>query len=456
MNKLTKLLTILLFIVIGVHSQIPSNGLTHAYLMNGDGKDASGNGHDLWEIYPSDTVDRNGEEGKAMAFYGQSAFRLPDSTLPTGNDPFSVHLWASNNSVSIPTLIAWGKYPGDFFKIGFNAGGTDIVVTNGIDTMTSWRIPPYYNAQVWIPITVTYDGATTSLFIGDSLVKTQSIAINTSKGGYLGIGYQISSTMGRAYGPFIGSIDQVLIYNRAITQQEVTTLLTCEERINQAPSITSAPITAGIIGESYQYALTANDPDGDNISYELLSEITGMSVNGSTVSWVPSDTGTYNVVISATDGITSSIQEYSITVTEPEFVNTPPVFITTAKTQAKVDKGYAYEMTATDVDEQTLTYLLIEGPAEMTISGNVISWNPTKAGDYDIKVATTDGIDTVYQEYSITVEPSTSAQSHIRPARYNSISRNVTMYTISGRKIYRKMNVNGILIKNGSRTLTLR
>ena len=86
---------------------------------------------------------------------------------------------------------------------------------------------------------------------------------------------------------------------------------------NTAPSITSSPVTTGTVRTPYEYTVEATDPESDPITFSLYVFPTGMEINPSTgfIQWVPNFTGTYNVVVRATDdgGLYDS-QAYSITV----------------------------------------------------------------------------------------------------------------------------------------------
>ncbi len=52
--------------------------------------------------------------------------------------------------------------------------------------------------------------------------------------------------------------------------------------LNQAPQITSLPVTLASAGEIYTYPVEANDPDEDELSYQLLQNPSGMNVDPDT------------------------------------------------------------------------------------------------------------------------------------------------------------------------------
>jgi hypothetical protein len=87
---------------------------------------------------------------------------------------------------------------------------------------------------------------------------------------------------------------------------------------NSAPKITSTPAYNIQQNGSYQYQVTAKDPDGDTLTYRLLKSPPGMIIDGSTglISWQVPDSTTekreISVKISADDGDGgTAYQEYS-------------------------------------------------------------------------------------------------------------------------------------------------
>jgi hypothetical protein len=88
---------------------------------------------------------------------------------------------------------------------------------------------------------------------------------------------------------------------------------------NQAPVITSTAITSATKDEPYSYDVNATDSDvGDTMTYSLTTKPTGMNINTSTgvITWTPSNTGSYNVIVKVSDGELSDTQNFTITVSE--------------------------------------------------------------------------------------------------------------------------------------------
>ncbi|MGR9053893.1 MAG: DUF7948 domain-containing protein, partial [Gammaproteobacteria bacterium] len=74
--------------------------------------------------------------------------------------------------------------------------------------------------------------------------------------------------------------------------------------LNSPPEITSTPITITGQNLAYRYQVTAEDPDGDGLSYFLITGPAGMQIDIDTglIEWMPDQAGEYAVEIEVRDG----------------------------------------------------------------------------------------------------------------------------------------------------------
>lgn len=92
--------------------------------------------------------------------------------------------------------------------------------------------------------------------------------------------------------------------------------------VNHPPVITSVPDTTAIAGEQYEYDVEATDPDGDTVTYSLMTSPVGMTIDGATglISWIPAEgqVGANPVTVNVADdeGETDT-QTFTISVTPP-------------------------------------------------------------------------------------------------------------------------------------------
>ncbi|MFM6643375.1 MAG: putative Ig domain-containing protein [Microcystis panniformis] len=177
---------------------------------------------------------------------------------------------------------------------------------------------------------------------------------------------------------------------------------------NQAPVFTSTAPKTAQIGQLLTYQATATDANNDRLTYSLLNQPEGMAVDAETGSliWQPkqSQIGNNRVVLRVSDGKGGiATQEFFL---NTKGINTPPQIISSPNTLTLINNTYSYEVRATDFDNDTLTYSLINPPEGMTINANtgLIAYTPTKLGKQTIEIKVSDGFGgTNTQSYQLQV-----------------------------------------------------
>lgn len=169
------------------------------------------------------------------------------------------------------------------------------------------------------------------------------------------------------------------------------------EDANSAPRIVSQPITVLQQGLRYDYRVTVADDDiGDAHEFSLIDAPAGLYINPLTgrfsydLASLP--VGDVNVRVRVIDlrGL-SAEQSFQLTVVAnhaPEITSTPPL-------QAYVGQAYRYQVTATDPDNDELSYRLDGAPLTMEIDSatGLITWAPLSVhlGDEPVNVVVEDG-----------------------------------------------------------------
>jgi len=169
--------------------------------------------------------------------------------------------------------------------------------------------------------------------------------------------------------------------------------ITVSEPPNQAPVITSTPVTSVILGETYSYNVDANDPEGDDLTYSLTDSPPDMTIdeNSGAINWTPTTTGNFDVTVEVSDGELVATQSFNIVVGT---ANQAPVITSIPDTTVTAGENFTYTVEATDPEGDDLTYSLLTGsPPDMTIDENsgVISWIPTATGNFEVTVEVSDG-----------------------------------------------------------------
>ncbi len=196
-------------------------------------------------------------------------------------------------------------------------------------------------------------------------------AANASFDGGTGKDLEIGfwSPYGTNHYPFNGMMDEVVVYNKALSQSEVDQIYS--DGFNGKPSckpgsyfplVTSIPITTAVQDQLYSYIFEASDYEGGLITlsaeikpdwltfYPVSGELTGTPSN--------LDVGDHTIKLKATDGVTDIFQEFTLTVNNendpPEITSTPSV---TTITQGS---PFSYTLIATDSDPGDVVTLSAE------------------------------------------------------------------------------------------------
>ncbi len=176
---------------------------------------------------------------------------------------------------------------------------------------------------------------------------------------------------------------------------------------NHPPSIFNISNASISEGGSFSTQVVASDSDNNSLTYSLSGAPVGMTISSTGLINYPSAVvGTYVITATVTDngaGSLSASKTFTLTVIK---VNKAPVITSTPVTATNDNQLYTYNVTATDADGDTLSYGLTTAPLGMSITGNVVSWTPTKAqaGTNAVQVMVNDGQGHyVFQDFNITV-----------------------------------------------------
>jgi kumamolisin len=212
----------------------PAPALVLYYPFNGDATDASGNGHNGTVLGAVLAPDRCGNPNSAYSFDGQSAYIKASATgLPTAER--TVAFWFSAPTVpsGLPAFVALGYGGGSCGTSWFmSLGDGQIAVTahcgvNG--TLYYYSTPPQ---GAWYHEAITTDATGTRIYLNGVPVMGCGAAFfnNTNVTGTdLAIGVDVNPSGTAPYtdpnvGYFKGLIDEVRIYDQALTADEISVL----------------------------------------------------------------------------------------------------------------------------------------------------------------------------------------------------------------------------------------
>jgi hypothetical protein len=250
--RLTNLLLLLMkkhllfiFILSGfkLFAQLPSNvspvGLVAWYGLNGNVNDASINGNHCTNYGATLTADRNGNANSAYAFDGVSNYleRTTPSYIFSQTGNFSFSIWVKKASANAGIMMMSGTGTSGVFiwLLQGNATGTSYFGTNMQQSAWIWSTCPYSLSQ-WEHYVGVYTGSNGLMKLYKNGVfqssATYTYTSATASAIPLFIGKGISSNN------FHGDLDDIGIWNRALTQCEITDLY--------AGTTTVLPVNAGL------------------------------------------------------------------------------------------------------------------------------------------------------------------------------------------------------------------
>jgi hypothetical protein len=250
-----------------------TQGLVGYWPFCGNANDDSGNGNNGTVNGATLTTDRFGNSNSAYSFNGTSNFiEVPDNNLLDISNNYTLSAWfkITDYSTSTPsdpfcTILGKGR------QLGW-ASGYALYAVNGNNSNRygshQWGMSGMPNESsipaplnVWNQIICTYDGTNLKLYFNGVLIRSQSVTYilgNYITSLYFGKEFDNSSVDWKRF--FKGSIDDIGIWNRALTTQEVTQLF------NQNQCFTNTTVTDTLVINLGQLSYTNPISYANNIT----------------------------------------------------------------------------------------------------------------------------------------------------------------------------------------------
>jgi len=222
-----------IFLTAQIPSYVPTNGLVGWYTFTGNVNDSSGNANNGINYGATLTEDRFGNPNCAYFFNGINAFIQVNQISITGSSPRTISYWYEQDSL-LPTVeVSWGpNIEGERFDcaVNYQDSGVSPGLSNAAITykylpnsnLKSWNffcfVVPNMQNPTLADVLVYQNGVN----ITNSVInQNPSTGINTSSGYPLFFG-KTSTVGGEAYA--YGKLDDIGLWNRALTQNEITSL----------------------------------------------------------------------------------------------------------------------------------------------------------------------------------------------------------------------------------------
>ncbi|MEO6304238.1 MAG: LamG-like jellyroll fold domain-containing protein, partial [Bacteroidia bacterium] len=248
LNGKVKVLILIFILITSINgiSQIPaylsSNSLVGYWPFNGNANDLSGNGNNASLNGVGLTKDREGNPNSAYHFANNSdIITIPPSFYTPFDSSFTISFWMKSNFGDRMDVLNLND--NGLFQTNLNVILNDGVGITSHGVLGFWNsagnnnlgdgIAGMYTNNLWHNILMIRSGGVVELYLDGIL------SANTTN--YLGtIGLNNSITLSGSFFPFYGDIDDLIIYNRAITSAEINNIV---YNSNTTPYIISPKIT---------------------------------------------------------------------------------------------------------------------------------------------------------------------------------------------------------------------
>lgn len=188
-----------------------------------------------------------------------------------------------------------------------------------------------------------------------------------------------------------GTYEVFITASDGISQSRMTVQVTVNN-INRAPKLMSIQDVQVEVGEKVSIKPVASDPDNDTLRFTYSAPLNSRG------EWTPQegDEGEYEIEVTASDGTDTASATFLLTVGTP---NLPPVF--NKLNDITVQEG-----------ETVLIVPIAEDPEGEDVVFTISGWMTSSsykttyddAGTYDVTVTASDGVNSVSQKITVTVE----------------------------------------------------
>lgn len=265
-----------------VPSYVPTNGLVGYWPFNGNANDASGNGNNGTVNGATLTTDRFGNNNCAYSFDGNDI--ITANSINFTDITISVWYKVSENSVFNPTtghpptgsqIIGQGTQHQPTAYCDFSIGLSNSNSINQIAFEKSTVPPTYYemynintnfNFSSWVNLVAVLNSNNIKIYMDGILVDTFTVNSDfIQTGDFLSFGARyIQNSTNPLTNFFTGKIDDIGIWNRALSQTEIVNLYNSSQISSYTDTCNnvSGSLTQGLVGY-WPFCGNANDDSGN-------------------------------------------------------------------------------------------------------------------------------------------------------------------------------------------------
>ena len=252
-------------------------GLLAEYHFSGNVTDSSGNSYDLTNNGASLTTDKNAVSNQAYSFNGSSNY-MTRATVSKGI-VWSISMWINTSSLAGTYYISFdgGTAYVDAFAISSSGITVRIAGSASSFSLSDTIVATGFSTSTWYHVCFTRDGDTFKCYVDGVLRSTTTGAGTYNLGSTtmeIGV-YRYSG--GSRLGYFSGTIDEVKIYSRVISDTEVKMLAQGYDTTSTSVETLTRNLTA-----KYSYTGNTNDTSGNG--YTLTNNSCTLTTDKNAVS----------------------------------------------------------------------------------------------------------------------------------------------------------------------------
>lgn len=246
-----------------VPSYVPTNGLVGYWPFNGNANDISGNGNNGTNNGATLTTDRNGDANSAYYFTGSGCNTRIDAQVNTSSiqTGLTISIWilkVGDGCLGPRILEFWPEDNPNgqgMAQWGWENGNNSLYIGSTTSGGCYTTVPVNGN-NIWYNIVYTNDGTTGKFYKDGMLISSIPSNGNPTLAGNAAFGRMNHG----GFDAFNGKLDDIGVWNRALTQQEITNLY--NSSLPQTACLPANVPTTGLVGY-WPFCGNANDESGN-------------------------------------------------------------------------------------------------------------------------------------------------------------------------------------------------
>lgn len=259
-----RFVTLLALVALNAGAQTSlTNSLVAYYPFDGNANDASGNGYNGTVYGATLAPDRFGNPNQAYHFDGNSRIFIANSDLVSGT-ALTLTAWIKPDTLSSNwmNVISPGTQNSYLLALATNSIQGGLNWHSGAGSVTVSSSPgSFLGTNTWTHLGLVYDGTNLTLFVNGFPVDSAAASgpLYQDPEAILNIGayqYMYAGVVyNDAFGGFVGTIDEVRIYNRALSNQEIVELAAPVIGLVKAVTVNFSYLT---VGSNYQLQVSSD------------------------------------------------------------------------------------------------------------------------------------------------------------------------------------------------------